>query len=79
MTRKPLKLSIRRLVVLLICDLTGVQENARVFVFSEVLYHEDCISFGAKFFKPLKEELVDMIYLYYKPGEILVPEKLWKP
>ena len=93
MTRKPLKLSIRRLVVLLICDLTGAQENARVFVFPKCCITKIAFHFGAKFFKPLKEELVDMTYLYYltgwgnrndtnrmnyTPGFILVPEKFWK-
>ena len=74
MTRKSLELSIRRLVVLLICrsvrspNLTRAQENARVFIFSGVLYNEDCVSFGAKFFKPQKEAIVDRIYLYYLTG-----------
>ena len=74
MTRKSLELSIRSLVVLLICqcvrtpNLNGAYDNARVFIFSGVLYNEDCVSFGAKFFKPQKEAIVDRIYLYYLTG-----------
>ena len=47
----------------------SIRERTVFFIFSEVLYDEACVSFGAKLFKPLEEVVVDMTYLYYLKGQ----------
>ena len=47
----------------------SIRERTGFFIFSEVLYDEACVSFGAKFFNSIEEVVVDMTYLYYLTGQ----------